>query len=380
MNLVGQFFFSLFFLYFSFGLAMQIISVLNKSKKGLIYMFLSFLAMAFMFLGASMLLFYNNVLVPLYITGPLRVVVLPLLFLFFKKMNTQNKSFQKDDIVHFIPFVFEIIFTFSLVTYLRTILPPPGHIEFSTLLNVKWDDHFYYNLMAITARSIALVQAFVYAVLITKIYKRYKTEFLHQNSSISYFNLRWISWVKYILLLNGIISGAELFGLYTNHFFIVFSAGFLVFNAFFFLIHTVLHKDFIADDLTISPPSVLISQNGIEPIIKQNILVLFRDNNIFLNPDLCLQEAANQLSVSKYKLSTCIKSDGYDNFFHFVNQLRINRSKDLLMNLSPNQCIDSVVKDSGFKSRATFYRVFKEYCGVTPTQYIETLNRPQYQD
>lgn len=343
-------------------------------------MFLSFLAMALLFLGASMLLFYNNVLLPLYITGPLRVVVLPLLFLFFKKMNTQNKSFQKDDMVHFLPFVFEIIFTFSIVTYLRSVFPHPGQIEFSSLLNIKWDDHFYYNLLAITARSIALVQAFVYAVLITKIYKRYKTEFLLQNSSISYLNLQWISWVKYILLLNGIISGAELFGLYKHPFFVVFSAIFLVVNAFFFLIHSVLHKDFIAADLTFTPPVDEISQNDEGPCIKQNVLVQFRDNSIFLNPDLSLQDAANKLSVSKYKLSTCIKSDGYDNFFHFVNHLRVNRSKDLLMNLSANQCIDSVVKDSGFKSRATFYRVFKEYCGVTPTQYIETLNRPQYQD
>ena len=373
MNIVGQFFFSLFLLYLSFGLAMQIISLLNKSKKGLIYMFLSFLGMAFLFLGASILLFYNNALVALYISGPLRVVVLPLLFLFFKKINTQNKTFQKDDIVHFIPFVFEIIFTFSIVTYLRSVFPAPGHIDFSSLLNVKWDNHFYYNLLALTARSIAFVQAFVYAALITKIYRRYKTDFLLQNSSISYINLRWISWVKYILLLNGIISGAELFGLYTNHFFVVFSAGFLVFNAFFFLIHSVLHQDFSVEDLTISPPSVLILPNDAEPTITHNLLIQFRDKNIFLNPELSLQDASNTLFVSKNKLSTCIKTDGYDNFYHFVNQLRINRSKDLLMNLPANHSIDSVVKDSGFKSRATFYRVFKEYCEMTPTEFIDTF-------
>ncbi|MGN0058338.1 MAG: helix-turn-helix domain-containing protein [Phocaeicola plebeius] len=37
--------------------------------------------------------------------------------------------------------------------------------------------------------------------------------------------------------------------------------------------------------------------------------------------------------------------------------------------------IDAVVEASGFKSRATFYRAFHKVFGMTPAQYLNSLER-----
>ncbi|NPD45846.1 MULTISPECIES: AraC family transcriptional regulator [unclassified Lentimicrobium] len=363
-------FFILFIVYISFGIIIHSISTLNSSKDGLGYVSLFYYSRAFLFLGPAMLLFTNNIGWSVYYSGPLKVLMIPLLYLYFSKLDQENKKLKKGDLTHLLPFFFEILFTLPIACLHAEEIANPESIKISSILSIQWDENFYFNLLAITARSIALIQAIIYSILISRTYIKLKKSFLDHNSFVSFTNLNWIKWVSYLFIINGFISGFELFGLFNIPIIFVLTALFLLFIAFYFLIYSILQK-------TVYYKSSIHSEQHIHDIeddIKEEsniILNKFKDQQLYLLQDICLQEASNQLGIAKYKLSKYVKIGGYENFYHFVNMMRVNTSKELLRNISHQYSIDSVVTDSGFNSRSTFYRVFKEYCEMTPTEYIK---------
>ena len=58
------------------------------------------------------------------------------------------------------------------------------------------------------------------------------------------------------------------------------------------------------------------------------------------------------------------------NFYTFVNELRIEEVKEKLRDpKNDNLKILSLAYDSGFNSKATFNRIFKQYVGLTPLEF-----------
>lgn len=67
------------------------------------------------------------------------------------------------------------------------------------------------------------------------------------------------------------------------------------------------------------------------------------------------------------------------NFFDFVNLHRVNEVKEL-MEKDPEKKIKNyqLAYDAGFNSKATFYRIFKQFSGHTPSSYrasIKNINK-----
>lgn len=82
---------------------------------------------------------------------------------------------------------------------------------------------------------------------------------------------------------------------------------------------------------------------------------------------LSLEEVAARSGYSKYHFSRIFKEQTGMSFYDFYLRQRMLLCRQLLneMNLS----ITEVASRSGFNSLATFNRVFKQYEGITPTQY-----------
>lgn len=92
---------------------------------------------------------------------------------------------------------------------------------------------------------------------------------------------------------------------------------------------------------------------------------------MYLDPELTLQKASTILGILKYKLSLLIQDDGYSNFYSFVNFFRVEKSKLLLKKMPDTHVIESIAKKSGFNSRSTYFRVFKEFAGETPGDFLQ---------
>lgn len=101
--------------------------------------------------------------------------------------------------------------------------------------------------------------------------------------------------------------------------------------------------------------------------IKQKI-VLIVENELFLNPNLTLDETAKELKISKHHLSQYLNEKLGKSFTNFINEYRIEKAKELLQSKN-NYTIEGLGYDSGFNSKSTFFTTFKRITGKTPSEY-----------
>lgn len=88
---------------------------------------------------------------------------------------------------------------------------------------------------------------------------------------------------------------------------------------------------------------------------------------LYLDSSLTLHKVANHLSVSPNYISQVLNETMNTKFFDFVNQWRIEEAKPKLLN--DNQSVLSIALDVGFNARSSFYKSFKQYTGVTPSEF-----------
>ena len=69
-----------------------------------------------------------------------------------------------------------------------------------------------------------------------------------------------------------------------------------------------------------------------------------------------------------------IITSGYKNFSAYINSFRIAHSDQLISKgYLETYSIESLCKDSGFRSEVTFYRVFKKVHHCTPKEFSYNL-------
>ncbi len=100
----------------------------------------------------------------------------------------------------------------------------------------------------------------------------------------------------------------------------------------------------------------------------------FNEVKPFKNQQFSMDECCVNLNCTKKELSDYLKLYEKSTFNEYLNLHRTKAFKLMLMDKSNAiYDINSLAEMAGFKSRATFYRVFKEIEGVTPTEYKKNL-------
>ena len=87
-----------------------------------------------------------------------------------------------------------------------------------------------------------------------------------------------------------------------------------------------------------------------------------------------LQNLAEALNEKDKAVSQAIKSGGFTGFREYINCLRLEYFKQLASE-DPNKNIKELMYLCGFTSRTTFYRNFADKFGISPTQFIENLQK-----
>lgn len=98
-------------------------------------------------------------------------------------------------------------------------------------------------------------------------------------------------------------------------------------------------------------------------LLKKQII----DNNWHLEPRLSVRDVASRMGTNETYLSRTLNQGLGQSFNTFINGLRVEHAKNLLQ--GPKDSVLNIAFDSGFNSKATFNRVFRDIAGQTPTQY-----------
>ncbi len=105
-----------------------------------------------------------------------------------------------------------------------------------------------------------------------------------------------------------------------------------------------------------------------------NFMMLLRNEKIHLNPSLNLDIVAEKLNISANYLSQIINKTTGKTFCEIIGGLRVDEIKLMLNNNQfEKYTLLSIGLEAGFNSKSVFYRTFKKFTSMTPSQYKDML-------
>jgi AraC-like DNA-binding protein len=103
--------------------------------------------------------------------------------------------------------------------------------------------------------------------------------------------------------------------------------------------------------------------------ICDRVAEYLQTSKAYINPDFSIHNLASETGIQWKNISVAINGYLHKNFFDLVNEMRVEKAKRLLRDLSSEYSTDSVYLDCGFRSRSSYYMTFKKFEETTPAQW-----------
>jgi len=123
-----------------------------------------------------------------------------------------------------------------------------------------------------------------------------------------------------------------------------------------------------AQHLSLLGNQVVVQQEHSEPPVISRAKEYIREHH---TEDLSLGQVAKFVNTSTFYFCKMFKKVTGINFTNYVSRVRIEESKNLLLN--PNLRVSEIAFEVGFQSLTHFNRVFKKILGQSPTEYRAQL-------
>lgn len=97
----------------------------------------------------------------------------------------------------------------------------------------------------------------------------------------------------------------------------------------------------------------------------------------YTDTSLTREVLAAELGTNQKYLCEAIQEAKEQTFNDYINTLRLNHARSLLTEPNSDSTIEAIAIDSGFGSRNTFYRLFRERYGLTPVEFKRLVTSKQ---
>lgn len=237
------------------------------------------------------------------------------------------------------------------------------------------------GLLDLMTIPMAVVPVF-YIVLCFFALKKYQKKLPEYYSALEKINLNWLKYiiVSLIILFIGVFGMIAL-GTRADviPFDKIFQAVALVQSGYLFcIVFFSLRQSLVFNQpVSLDPP---VEKEKTEKNLAQNdtrsqeisyqLLRFMEDNRPYLEEDLSLQKLSLLMNISTHQLSQAINQNLNTNFYKFVNAYRVEEVKKKLKNPEfEKYSILGIAFESGFNSKSTFNKIFKEETGMTPSEF-----------
>jgi AraC-like DNA-binding protein len=234
------------------------------------------------------------------------------------------------------------------------------------------DQELVYNLTLVhklffALSSFIILSSFVYLAI--QLYKKRN----NQNLYDAKVNL-WVSWLLYSLLALSVFQGAIVI-LNTLHIisFYIDSIISLFYIRVALLFFILFRPRFLDDDsIAVSFNDLFLNKSAIS---FEDFEFLFYKNHYYLNIEANLDDFALKLNHSKEEVLQFVSSQLDQSFAELLNQNRVEYLKQLLRSKKYESfTIEALSEMSGFGSRRSMYNYFNKYVGMTPSEFINSIN------
>jgi len=211
-----------------------------------------------------------------------------------------------------------------------------------------------------------------FGIKIFKIIKEYRNVLINNYSYTEGMEIKWVIKLSYAFFaLVGLILLTESLQLYLSQ--IVFIQLFIAYLS--FLILDYVFKSSKSEDLIVLEPEN--RENGADSENEKNLFEkvndIVTDKAMYLNPTLNIADVAKEVGVNYKYISKEINAQGFT-FLDLINAKRITKAKLMLEDKSNEfLSVEEIGKQVGFKSKATFYKYFKEKYNQTPSMFRKSF-------
>lgn len=305
---------------------------------------------------------------------PIEILFGPFLYLYFMLLAKRKVDYNLK------------FFRHLYILFLSVILLIPFLIHYKTPLgqNVGMDRFFeYYQLIG---TDIVSLQFVLYSLAVLFRLKKNKFIDLSRQHPVWYAHFKHIRLISVLLIFHGIVRLLEVnLAYYHAPFKEFFEIGNVVIYAAVSLIFTyslisnpvVLHYDSSALNLSSRKKkegTSLEKEEGLAYAAKLNKHMEIAKP--YLNPDMSIQELAEQVKIPSRIISEVVNNFIGQNFNDYVNNYRVEEYKKLAADISKNHyTVLALGYEAGFKSKTTFNTAFKKFTGKTPSEYRREATR-----
>lgn len=300
----------------------------------------------------------------------------PLLFLFVLSIIYSNFQLKYQHLVHLIPML------------ISTIILLPNFYITNLQSKILFFDNHARNWEGTFSTILAHFQSLFYIIAIFTILVRYKRVLNENFSKSNRFNLNWLLQLNIILTFLFVVATTKNILKYYNFsdsidFLRLLTAiVILIFTCWLVLKALYAPKIFKGIDSHLQLLSNFTNKRQSESaqniskvdLASNEILAHLKEfmfnEEPFLDPELTIQNLADQLKIDSRELSITINQRLNQNFYQFISGYRISKAIKLL-ELEENKKLTvlEILYQVGFNSKSSFNKIFKEATGMTPTQF-----------
>ncbi|WP_299156497.1 helix-turn-helix domain-containing protein [uncultured Tenacibaculum sp.] len=275
--------------------------------------------------------------------------------------------------------------TFATIPLLLLYIQATLKIKFKILYLILFLPFVISNLLGFHEELIKYIEYIFNLTLLYIILRKIKE---HQNKVTDYYSdienktLLWIKTIVYIFLFFHVFWILEdIIGfqseIITQYF------AFLSVVLTFFMIYWIAYNGFSQKEIFTTSlfqieekKEVFVDEDTKEEF--EQVSGIIEKDKLYLDGNLNLRTLSEKVNIKERELSKLIKTHTNKNFYHFVNQFRVQEFKKLVISPKATQLsLLGLAQEAGFSSKSTFYTVFKNMEGVTPKQYQDSLKESE---
>ena len=209
----------------------------------------------------------------------------------------------------------------------------------------------------------------IYSIMFYRHYKLYQLQMDNYYSEVSSNHLLWVANSQIIVILTGIV--AFFAGFMPSDYMEYFLAAMILFFVYYAIRYIQYGNTFSAVEAILDVnlekefknKSVNTSNSQLDEAISK-----WETEKKYLARNLTVENVANSLCTNRTYLSNFINTQKKKTFNEWINGLRINEAKELLLN-NPDMPILEVCELVGFTDKSNFGRHFSKITGYSPVAW-----------
>ncbi len=310
----------------------------------------------------------------LYIAGTINVMCFPSLWFFVHSQLDRPFRFKPVMLLHLLPALISL--AANLIFYIP--LSAEEVAAERELLNSGTE-----NLPALVNDVILFGQYMIYFPFLFRYVSRRKKFLLENYTDEDYHLLLWLPrFLWFFFMLFTIVFVAYIIAPRTDAWLIpilnTIGMAYLTYCSLRYVPLTTIARPAAEAEIQDSPKQASMPSLSAEQMqeICEKVREYLVTSKSYLNPDISLASLAKDSGIAPRNLSRAINSHLNCNFFEFINSMRVEYAKQRLLELSTtNYNIDSIYNECGFRSRSTFFFVFKKLVGKTPAVWLSETKK-----